>query len=109
MNGWVVLIVLHLIGCGFCTLWIFGSCWKEQLWGNAIAFFVWVQAFFVSVLVGGIADKVINSAMTPSAMNDYFTVVAMRMGLQWILFLVALAGLKMASDKLSQVKVAFHP
>src|SRR5690348_4591639 len=49
MSGWTVLPILHFVGWGFCTLWVLGTCWKEGMWGNALTWFNWCQAFWLSV------------------------------------------------------------
>ncbi|HUY36765.1 MAG TPA: hypothetical protein VMV69_28785 [Pirellulales bacterium] len=109
MNGWTVLWILHLVGWGFCTLWILGTCWKEGMWGNALTWFNWWQAFFLSALVRGIAESVLTSAVEPKSTDDFFTVAAVATAIQWISFIAVFAGVKTWSDKLSRVKVAFHP
>jgi hypothetical protein len=109
MTGWKVLPILHLIGWGFCTLWVLGTCWKERMWGNAISWFNWWLAFLLSWLGGSIAKTVVTSAVGPQSNDDHFTVEAVAIAIQWILFIVAFAGVRTWSDKLSRVRVAFHP
>ncbi|HVC98838.1 MAG TPA: hypothetical protein VND64_34555 [Pirellulales bacterium] len=109
MSGWTVLPVLHYLGWGFCTLWVLGTCWKERMWGNAVNGFNWWQAFLLSSLGASIAKTVVTSAVGGQSNDDQFTVAAVVMAIQWILFIAAFAGVKTSSDKLSRVKVAFHP
>ncbi|HEV3002990.1 MAG TPA: hypothetical protein VGX78_00945 [Pirellulales bacterium] len=109
MTGWMVLTILHLVGWGFCTLWVLGTLWKERMWGNVINFFNWFQAFLISALAGALGFKVLSSMVGPKVADDWFMVDAIALAFQWIMFVVALLGLKAWSDNISRVKVAFHP
>ncbi len=109
MSGWLVLSILHFVGWGFCTLWVLGTCWKERMWGNVITWFNWWQAFILSEILGGLAKKAVVSMVGLKSADDQFIVVAVWLAIQWGLFIAVLAGLKLWSEKLSRVKVAFHP
>jgi hypothetical protein len=110
MNGWKVLLILHCVGWGFCTLWVLGTCWKERMWGNAITCINWCQAFIVSLLgLGLVARFVIYVLGQPQSSDDAFTVLASTTAIGWILFIAVFGGLKSWTDKLSPVRVAFHP
>jgi hypothetical protein len=109
MTGWMVLTILHMVGWGFCALWVLGSYWKERMWGNTINFFNWFQAMLVSTGAGALGKKVLASMVGPKVADDWFMVDAIAMGFQWIVLIAALLGFKTWSDKISNVKVAFHP
>src|SRR5258708_9071184 len=101
MSGWTVLPILHFVGWGFCTLWVLGTCWKEGMWGNAVTWFNWCQAFCLSVLGRAIVQIVVIKAVEPKTSDDHFTVDAVATAVQWILFIAAFAGVKVWTDKLS--------
>lgn len=108
MDGWTVLRYIYLIGLAFIALWILGTCRNEGLWGNALMFFNWCVACAGALAVWQPALQLTLKALAPKP-DDQLLIVAVAMGLFWILFLALFAGMRSATDALSRVKVAFHP
>ena len=108
MDGWTALRYIYFAGLVFNALWIIGTNLKEGLWGNVLLFFNWCIACFGALAVWRPALRLTLNALAPKP-DDQLLIVAVAMGLFWILFLALFAGMRSATDGLSRVKVAFHP
>jgi len=108
MDGWTTLRYIYFAGLVFNALWIIGTNLKEGLWGNVLLFFNWCIACAGAFAVWLPTLKLTLNALRPKP-DDQLLIVAVAMGLFWILFLALFAGMRSATDGLSRVKVAFHP
>ena len=108
MNGWVVQQYIYWGLLAFIALWIIGTCLKDGLWSNALLAFNWLVATSGAVSLWQPVTKLTISIAKP-APNDQLLILAIAMGLYWILFLLFFVALRTATDGLSRVKVAFHP
>jgi hypothetical protein len=70
--------------------------------------FNWLIASFGAFAIWQPGLKAALSALAPQP-DDQLTIVAVALGLYWILFLALFIGMKAATDALSKVKVGFHP
>ncbi|HQU45441.1 MAG TPA: hypothetical protein PK867_21680 [Pirellulales bacterium] len=108
LNATKVLGIVHWIGVAFVFLWFLGSCMKDGLWNNGLrcisAFAASMLSFPLAVLAAGLAGGSAGS----SAPDDYLP-LAIAIGANWITFLVCVGVILTLTDRLSQVKVAFHP
>jgi hypothetical protein len=85
---------------------------KDGLWNNAIRCMNAYIAAFGAVLLGGLLFAIaLISGVSPSAPSaeDPYTMPSAIVGCLWIGFLVSLAVMQTITDRLSTVKVAFHP
>lgn len=102
-----VLPIVHWVGIGFVFLWFLGSCMKDGMWDNGLrclsALVASMLSFPIALLVAGMA----GGEATPAP--DDYTPMFVTIGANWISFLVCLGLVLTITDKLSQVKVAFHP
>lgn len=108
MDGWKTMLMIHRLGLVFIGLWILGSVRKEGLWSNILLLCNWCIAFYATWLTWQPALKGILTLAKPGP-NDQLLVLGIGMAVIWVLFLVFLGVLRTATDKLSNVKVAFHP
>jgi hypothetical protein len=113
VNAVTVISVIHWVGVGFVFLWFLGSCVRDGMWNNAIrcfnAFVAVLLSFPLAVLIGFLAGLAMGAASGPADASAAYTVAAIAIGGAWVAFIVCLAILQTLTDKLSQVKVPFHP
>ncbi|HEV3115974.1 MAG TPA: hypothetical protein VGY58_02900 [Gemmataceae bacterium] len=112
MNAVKVLSIIHWIGVVFIFLWFLGSCMKDGMWNNALRCFNAYVAAFGSILLGGLIFGIVMAAgVAPSGgtPEDMYITAGILFGSLWVGFLIGLAVLQTITDRLSSVKVAFHP
>lgn len=112
MNATSVLTVIHWVGIGFVFLWFLGSCMKDGMWNNGLRCLNAYMAILGSVFLGGGTFGILMAAgAAPSggSPEDAYLIMGLLIGCLWIGFLVSLAILQTITDRLSGVKVAFHP
>jgi hypothetical protein len=107
MNAPTVLTIIHWIGVGFIFLWFLGSCMRDGMWNNGLRCFNAFVAVMISFPVATLVGIVIR--MAAGALDDVYMVAAIAIGGAWIVFILCLAVMQTITDKLSQVKVPFHP
>ncbi len=101
-----VLVYAHLAFAAFIFIWMLASSFREGLWGNALVFFNWcLAATFAWKLWFPLLALIQSFAQTRSSTLAGF----MALFSLFIPFLAAYAGLRYCTDKLSRVRVAFHP
>ncbi len=109
MDAPAVLQIIHWVGVGFIFLWFLGSCMKDGMWNNSIrclnAFLAAMVGFILALGIG----FVIGLATGPPDPSDVYMRSAIGIGGAWVAFIIALAILQACTDRLSQVKVPFHP
>lgn len=108
VNALTVLPIVHWIGIGFVFLWFLGSCMKDGLWNNCLRCMSALVASMLSFPIALLAAGLAGGEAGPAAADD-FTPMFIALGANWISFLVCLGLILTITDKLSQVKVAFHP
>lgn len=109
MSGFDVLTYVEYAGLVFIFLWIIATNSKEGLWDNAVTFFGWVAAAaltgpFVPLLTGAI-----YGAIAESGKVDFYLLLAIELAITWVLLIIGFVVLRLATDRLSTVKVSFHP
>ncbi|MGH7134735.1 MAG: hypothetical protein ACREHD_03285 [Pirellulales bacterium] len=112
INATSVLTIIHWVGIGFIFLWFLGSCMKDGMWNNGLRCLNAYVAASCSVLitvVGFIAVIASGAAPMGPAPEDGYIRFAIFMSCWWVSFLVCLGILQTLTDKLSAVKLAFHP
>lgn len=110
LSATTVLPIIHWIGVGFIFLWFLGSCMKDGMWNNGLRCFNAAVAAIAGLPVAILAAGLIGGAMGGSSdPSDQYLSLATIIGANWIAFLVWAAILQTLTDRLSQVKVAFHP
>lgn len=105
-----VLNIIFWVGIGFIFLWFLGSCVRDGMWNNAIrcfnAYVAVLLSFPLGVALGAILGLIMGAT---SGSPDAYSIAAISIGGAWVSFLICLAILQALTDKLSQVKVPFHP
>ena len=91
MDGWTVLRYIYLIGLAFIALWILGTCRNEGLWGNALMFLTGTWPPRAPWRSGSRRCGSTLKALAPKP-DDQLLIVAVAMGLFWILFLALFTG-----------------
>jgi len=113
MNVTTVLTIIHWIGVGFIFLWFLGSCMKDGMWNNGVrcfnAFVAAMVSFPLTIALGFLIGLIIGLASGPPDPANIYLPLAMGMAASWIAFLVCFAIVQAITDRLSQLKVAFHP
>lgn len=109
VNATTVLSVIHWVGVGFIFLWFLGSCMKDGLWDNALRCFNAYMALFLSLPLTVLAAGLIGDAVNGSGAPDPHMDAAIAIGANWVGFLVCLLVLQTITERLSRVKLAFHP
>lgn len=108
-----VLHIIFWVGIAFVFLWFLGSCVRDGMWNNAIrcfnAYVALLMSFPVAMLIGFLCGLIMGAASGAPNEGDAYTLAAIGIGSAWVAFLICLAILQTLTDKLSQVKVAFHP
>lgn len=108
MSGPEILRIIHFVGWGFIFLWIMATGFKLGMWNNALMFMNWVAAFFFGLAIGLPVGNLILAAVKPDN-GDFYTPFAIAAGVFWLVSLIAYTGMQTLTDKLSSVKVTFHP
>ncbi len=112
MTAAKVIGIIHWVGVAFVFLWFLGGCMKDGLWNNAIrcmnAYIAAFGALLSGILLFELAVAAGVSPEVPTA-EDPYTMPGTLLGCFWICFIVFLALMQTITDRLSTVKVAFHP
>ncbi|HVX11191.1 MAG TPA: hypothetical protein VHC22_08430 [Pirellulales bacterium] len=112
MNATNVIGIIHWVGVAFVFLWFLGGCMKDGLWNNAIRCMNAYIAAFGTLLTGLLLFSIaVAAGVSPEAPSpeDPYTMPAVLLGSFWLCFLISLAIIQTITDRLSTVKVAFHP
>jgi hypothetical protein len=112
MNATSVLSIIHWVGVGFIFLWFLGSCMKDGMWTNGLrcmnAYIASLLGFLLAMVAFGIVVAA-GAAPTGGTPEDIYMMFGIFIGCLWVAFLVCLVVMQTITDRLSNVKVAFHP
>ena len=108
MSGPQVLLTIHAVGLAFVWLWFVGSCSKEGMWNNAITFLDSVIASFITIPLW-LAGSLIAANNIQPGPDALYLLLAIVMGLGWILYFISFAIIHAITDSVSKTKVSFHP
>jgi hypothetical protein len=108
-----VLPIIFWVGIAFIFFWFLGSCLSDGMWNNGIrcfnAFVALMLSFPLAVVIIALALMMVGTPSGPPDQGAAYTVAAIFIGGLWISFLICLAVMQTLTDKLSLVKVPFHP
>jgi hypothetical protein len=113
VNAVRVISIIHWVGVGFVFLWFLGSCVRDGMWNNAIrcfnAFVAATISFPIAITIRAVLEMIVGIKAGSTDANDVYMQAAIAIGGGWVAFIICLAVLQTLTDKLSQVKVPFHP
>lgn len=109
MSGFEVLSYIEYIGLVFIFLWIIATNSKEGLWDNLITFFGWVTGAALMLPFYPLLGGAIYGAIAEPGKVDFYLLFAIAFAIIWILLIVGFLLVRLATDRLSTVKVSFHP
>lgn len=109
MSGFDVLSYIEYIGLVFIFLWIIATNSKEGLWDNAVTFFGWVTAATLTLPFYPLLGGAIYGAIAEPGKVDFYLLFAIAFAVIWILLVLGFVVVRLATDRLSTVKVSFPP
>lgn len=108
MSGPQVLFIIHIIGSIFIWLWFVGSCAREGMWNNAVTFMDSIIASFITIPLWAAGALIAADNIEPGP-DAFYLLLAIVMGLGWVLYLISFAIIHAITDRVSKTKVSFHP
>lgn len=109
MSGYEILTYIEYIGLVFIFLWIIATNSKEGLWDNALTFFGWVAAAALMGPFVPLLSSAIYGGVAEPGKVDFYLLFAIGFAATWALVIIGFVLVRLATDRLSTVKVSFHP